>query len=120
MLVLVLMFAGKKDDYSFFCSTVVSRLSFHSSSQCQFFVVLGGIIFLRQLVHSTLQLRRGTSGKTEFVKADWDKLLEQWYSGDRGATSFVADTLLQVDCIHGTVNPWCPRPVFVFSVFVAW
>ena len=47
---------------------------------------------------SALELTTGTcdaetSGKTVFVKLDWDKLMEQWNSDNRAVTSFVSSIL---------------------------
>ena len=37
-----------------------------------------------------------TSGKTVFAKPDWDKLMEQWNSGNRAAAAVVSGVLFQV------------------------
>ena len=42
-----------------------------------------------------------------FVKLDWDKLMEQWNSGDRAATSVVADVMGLSDCTSDIGKPSC-------------
>ena len=93
MLVLGLVFAGKKDDHSFFLQysgvqVILSLVVPVSIVRCAW----GISPQLVPLTLATATWDAETSGKTGFVKPVWDKLLEQWFSGDRASTSFVADT----------------------------
>ena len=63
--------------------------------QCQCPVRFGVLLFsiVSALGLTTATGDAETSGKTVFVKLDWDKLMEQWKSGDRAATSVVAEVM---------------------------
>ena len=70
-----LMFAGKKDDYSFFlqyCGVdiILSFVVFRCAWGVFFSIASASDL-------TTATWDAGTSGKTGFVKPDWDKLMEQ-------------------------------------------
>ena len=88
------MFAEKKDDYSVFCSVVGQ-------------ILLALVVPLSEFVAlAVAKWDAEISGKTVFVKPDWDKLTEQRNSGDRAATS-VFTRVFQVRCTRDTVKPLC-------------
>ena len=103
------MFAERKDDCTFSAVLWLSRLSFHSWFQCQCSPRLARHFSPQSsaLVLTTATWDAETSGKTVFMKPDWDKSMEHGNSGDRAATSVVPEVMcFQVDCTSDTVKPF--------------
>ena len=86
--------AEKKDDHRV-STFVVVQLVLSLVVPMSLPVALGVLLFstVSALEFTTVTWDAETSGKTVLVKPDWEKLMEQWNSGDRATTSVVAEVM---------------------------